>query len=310
MRRGADEVGSAPDLDVPSPPGVPVRISEIYQSGKPVYSFEFFPPKTDEGAQALMAAVSDLKGKQSPDFVSVTCGAGGSTRERTLEVVSRIQNELNLTAMAHLTCVASSKGDLRESMRRMITENVENILALRGDVPEGQDEFVPVENGFSHATDLIDYLANNYFVDIGAACYPERHPESPDADEDMKWTKEKYDRGANFLISQMFFDNSYYFDFAERSKAAGVEAPIIPGIMPITNVAQIERFTQMCGATIPQELQDRLRLAEGDPAKVMATGIEHAIEQCRELLEKGAPGIHFYTLNKSHATRSILAALL
>jgi methylenetetrahydrofolate reductase (NADPH) len=287
-----------------------VRISEIYQSGKPVYSFEFFPPKTDEGAQALMAAVSDLKGKQSPDFVSVTCGAGGSTRERTLEVVSRIQNELNLTAMAHLTCVASSKGDLRESMRRMITENVENILALRGDVPEGQDEFVPVENGFSHATDLIDYLANNYFVDIGAACYPERHPESPDADEDMKWTKEKYDRGANFLISQMFFDNSYYFDFAERSKAAGVEAPIIPGIMPITNVAQIERFTQMCGATIPQELQDRLRLAEGDPAKVMATGIEHAIEQCRELLEKGAPGIHFYTLNKSHATRSILAALL
>lgn len=287
-----------------------MRISEIYQSGKPVYSFEFFPPKTDEGAQALMAAVSDLKGKQSPDFVSVTCGAGGSTRERTLEVVSRIQNELNLTAMAHLTCVASSKGDLRESMRRMITENVENILALRGDVPEGQDEFVPVENGFSHATDLIDYLANNYFVDIGAACYPERHPESPDADEDMKWTKEKYDRGANFLISQMFFDNSYYFDFAERSKAAGVEAPIIPGIMPITNVAQIERFTQMCGATIPQELQDRLRLAEGDPAKVMATGIEHAIEQCRELLEKGAPGIHFYTLNKSHATRSILAALL
>lgn len=287
-----------------------MRVSDIYRDGNPVFSFEFFPPKTDQGATNLMKTVADLKEKMSPHFVSVTYGAGGSTQDRTLEVVSRIQNELKLTAMAHLTCVNSTKADLRESMRRMITENVENILALRGDVPEGKAEFEPLENGFAHATDLIDYLANNYFVDIGAACYPERHPESPSADEDMKWTKEKYDLGANFLITQMFFDNQYYFDFVERAKAAGVEAPIIPGIMPITNVAQIERFTKMCGATIPQELQDRLQAAADDPAKVMATGIERAIEQCRELLEKGAPGIHFYTLNKSHATRSVLSALV
>lgn len=287
-----------------------MRISEIYQAGKPVYSFEFFPPKTDQGAENLMATVADLKEKMSPHFVSVTYGAGGSTSDRTLEVVSRIQNELKLTAMAHLTCVSSSKGDLRESMRRMITENVENILALRGDVPEGQESFTPVDNGFAHATDLVDYLANNYFVDIGAACYPESHPESPNAEDDMKWTKEKYDLGANFLITQMFFDNKYYFDFKERAEAAGIQAPIVPGIMPITNVVQIERFTKMCGATIPEDLKERLQAAADDPAKVMAIGIEKAIEQCRDLLEKGAPGIHFYTLNKSHATRSVLSALM
>jgi methylenetetrahydrofolate reductase (NADPH) len=287
-----------------------VRISESYQTGKPVFSFEFFPPKTDQGAENLMAAVADLKDKLQPDFVSVTYGAGGSTRDRTLQVVSRIQNELDLTAMAHLTCVGSSKSQLREIMRRMITENVENILALRGDIPEGETEFQRPEDGFEHATELVDYLANNYFVDVGAACYPETHPESPDTEDDMKWTKEKYDLGANFLITQMFFDNQHYFDFVDRARAAGIQAPIIPGIMPITNVAQIERFTKMCGATIPQDLQDRLHSVAGDPGAVMAAGIERAIEQCRELLEKGAPGLHFYTLNKSYATRSVLAALL
>jgi methylenetetrahydrofolate reductase (NADH) len=281
----------------------------MYETGKPVFSFEFFPPKTDEGAENLMKTVADLKEKLHPDFVSVTYGAGGSTRDRTLEVVARIQNELSLTAMAHLTCVASTRGDLCEAMRRMITENVENILALRGDIPQGEGEFVPPEDGFRHATELIDYLANNYFVDVGAACYPESHPESTSADDDMKWTKEKYDIGANFLITQMFFDNQHYFDFVERARAAGVKAPIIPGIMPITNVAQIERFTKMCGATIPEALKQRLTSVADDPGAVMAAGIEQAIEQSRELLEKGAPGLHFYTLNKSHATRSVLAAL-
>ena len=281
----------------------------MYEAGKPVFSFEFFPPKTPAGAENLMRAVAELKEKHCPDFVSVTYGAGGTTRDRTLEVVSRIQNELDLTAMAHLTCVGSSQGQLREAMRRMITENVENVLALRGDVPQGETEFQPAEDGFSHASELVDFLANNYFVDIGAACYPESHPESPSAEDDIKWTKHKYDQGANFFITQLFFDNAHYFDFVERAKAAGVNAPIVPGIMPITNVAQIERFTQMCGATIPEPLKERLTSLAGDPGAVMAAGIEQAIEQCRELLEKGAPGLHFYTLNKSHATRSVLAAL-
>jgi methylenetetrahydrofolate reductase (NADPH) len=287
-----------------------LRISEFYKPGTSVFSFEFFPPKTDAGAETLMKTIADLKEKVKPHFVSVTSGAGGSTRDRTLQVVTRIQNELDLTAMAHLTCLGTSRDQLRENMRIMITENVENILALRGDVPTDQEDFTASEDSFKHATELVHYLNNNYFVDIGAACYPELHPESADADEDMKWTKEKYDLGANFMITQLFFDNKYYFDFAERAKAAGVKAPIVPGIMPITNLAQIERFTKMCGATIPESLHERLKAAGDDPGAVMAVGIEHAISQCRELLEGGAPGIHFYTLNKSHATRSVLSALL
>jgi methylenetetrahydrofolate reductase (NADPH) len=286
-----------------------VRISEIYDAGEPVFSFEFFPPKTDQGAANLMATIADLKEKQHPDFVSVTCGAGGATRDRTLEMVTWIQNELQITAMAHQTCVASSKGEVCENMRRLVTENVLNILALRGDPPEGEQEFQAPDQGFSHATELIDYLAGNYDVDIGAACYPETHPESPDRDIDLKWTKEKVDLGAAFLITQIFFDNSHYFDFVERARAAGIGVPIVPGIMPITNTAQIERFTTMCGASIPEDLAVRLTRVADDPGAVMAAGIERAIEQSRELLAKGAPGLHFYTLNKSHATRSVLAAL-
>jgi methylenetetrahydrofolate reductase (NADPH) len=286
-----------------------LRISEFYKPGTSVFSFEFFPPKTDAGAENLMKTIADLKEKVKPHFVSVTNGAGGSTRDRTLQVVSRIQNELGLTAMAHLTCLGSTRGELREVMRIMITENVENILALRGDMPKDH-EFSPAEDSYNHATELVDYLNNNYYVDIGAACYPEGHPESPSPEDDMKWTKEKYDLGANFLITQLFFDNKFYFDYVERAKAAGIEAPIVPGIMPITNLAQIERFTKMCGATIPQDLHDRLEAAGDDEGAVMAVGIEQAISQCRELLDGGAPGIHFYTLNKSHATRSVLSALV
>jgi len=286
-----------------------VRISETYNAGAPVFSFEFFPPKTDQGARNLMATVADLKEKQHPHFVSVTYGAGGTTRDRTLEVVTRIQNELTITTMAHLTCVGSTMKDLRENMRRLVTSNVENVLALRGDPPEGETEFHAEEGGFDHATGLIDFLAGNYDVDIGAACYPECHPESTDRELDLSWTKEKVERGASFLITQIFFDNYYYFDFVDRARAAGIDVPIVPGIMPITNSAQIERITTMCGTQIPEDLAGRLTRAAEDPALVMAAGIEQAIEQCRELLDHGAPGLHFYTLNKSDATRSVLAAV-
>lgn len=286
-----------------------MRISQLHGRGRPVFSFEFFPPKTDDGARALMAAIADLKEALEPDFVSVTNGAGGSTRERTLEVVTRIQREIGLTAMAHLTCSACSEHDICEEVGRLLGNGIENILALRGDPPKGQDHFQRTQGGFGHATDLIEYLEDNYQVDIGAACYPEKHPESPDADQDLRWTQRKVELGAQFLITQLFFDNDDYFRFVERARAAGIGVPITPGIMPITNVAQIERFTQMCGSRIPAELLARLRRAQDDPGAVMATGIEHAIVQCRGLLANGAPGIHFYTLNKSHATRSILAAL-
>jgi methylenetetrahydrofolate reductase (NADPH) len=286
-----------------------VRISQLHGRGRPVFSFEFFPPKTDQGAETLMAAIADLKEALEPDFVSVTNGAGGSTRARTLEVVTRIQREIGLTAMAHLTCAASSESDLCEEVGQLLGNGIENILALRGDAPRGQGQFQCVPGGFAHATDLIEYLETNYLVDIGAACYPEKHPESPDAAEDLRWTLRKVELGAQFLITQLFFDNDDYFRFVDRARSAGIEVPITPGIMPITNVAQIERFTQMCGSRIPAGLLARLHRSQDDPGAVMATGIEHAIVQCRGLLAGGAPGIHFYTLNKSHATRSILAAL-
>ena len=286
-----------------------MRISQLHDRGRPVFSFEFFPPKTDQGAANLMTAVSDLKAALEPDFVSVTNGAGGTTRQRTLEVVTRIQTEVGLTAMAHLTCVAATEEDICEEIGRLVGNGVENILALRGDVPKGETEFKVVQGGFAHATDLIGYLEDNYQIDVGAACYPECHPESPDVDDDLRWTLEKVERGAQFLITQLFFDNADYFGYVERARAIGIDVPITPGIMPITNVAQIERFTKMCGARIPADLIERLRQIQDDPAAVMATGIEHAITQCRGLLEGGAPGLHFYTLNKSHATRSILAAI-
>lgn len=286
-----------------------MRISEMHGRGRPVFSFEFFPPKSAEGVGQLMQSVADLKGALAPNFVSVTNGAGGSTRARTLEVVTRIQRELGVTAMAHLTCVGVTEADLCEEVGTLVGNGIENILALRGDPPKGESTFTPTAGGFSHASDLIEYLENNYQLDIGAACYPEKHIESPDAELDLRWTKLKIDNGALFLVTQLFLDNADYFRFVERARSARIREPIVPGIMPITNVAQVERFTKMCGAKIPEELAERLQRVKDDPAAVMATGIEHAITQCRGLLEGGAPGLHFYTLNKSFATRSVLAAV-
>lgn len=286
-----------------------MRISDCYGRSQPVYSFEFFPPKTDEGAANLMSTVADLKQVLAPDFVSVTSGAGGSTRTRTIEVVTRVQREVGLTAMAHQTCVASSENMIREVIGQLIGNGIENVLALRGDPPKEGPAAGEGLSAFRHATELIEYLADNYDLDVGAACYPEGHLESKDPEQDLHWTRQKVRLGANFLVTQLFFDNAFYFEFVARARAAGIAVPIVPGIMPITNVAQIERFTKMCGSTIPAELGERLRRVADDPGAVMAIGIEQAIAQCRDLLERGAPGVHFYTLNKSHATRSVLTAL-
>jgi methylenetetrahydrofolate reductase (NADPH) len=310
-----------------------MKIRDMHGRGWPVFSFEFFPPKTDEGARNLMNTVADLKDAFQPDFVSVTYGAGGSTRDRTLEVVGAIQRDLGITTMAHLTCVGSTREQIGEVVERLIDDGIQNILALRGDPPKvnaskastpqstgstvadsntpspSMPQFTPTAGGFAHATELIEFLAGKYHVSIGGACYPEKHLESANHDDDLMWTKAKVDKGAQFLITQLFFDNQAYWSFVERARKLGVKVPIVPGIMPITNVAQVERFTKLCGASIPKELVDRLHRVQEDPALVMATGIEHAIKQCRKLLEGGAPGLHFYTLNKSHATRSILAAV-
>ena len=285
------------------------RIIDRFGRQETVFSFEFFPPKTDEGAENLMATVRDLKEGVAPDYVSVTYGAGGSTRERTHQVVTRIQHEVGIPSMAHLTCVAASASEIDAVVDRLVGAGIENILALRGDAPQGMESFEVADGGFAHASQLIEHLAARGDLCLGAAAYPEGHPESPSAEDDLRWTLHKAEVGASFFVTQLFFDNDHYFRFVDRLRAAGCEAPVVPGIMPITNVAQIERFTKMCGASIPQALRERLHAYEEDPAAVMAVGLEHAIGQCRSLLAGGAPGLHFYTLNRSLATRSILAAL-
>ena len=286
-----------------------MRVEELYGHGRPVFSFEFFPPKDDEAARNLLSTIGDLREMHAPDFVSVTYGAGGSTRGRTIELVSRIQSELSITAMAHLTCVGHTRDELSEILGRLQRRGIENVLALRGDPPKGVERFEVTEGGFAHGSELAAFVKEHFELGVGGACYPEVHPESGNEDDDLRWTAHKVESGVGFLVSQLFFDNEHFFRFVERARDFGIQVPIVAGIMPITNVKQIERFTKMCGATIPADLHKRLERYADDASSVMAIGIEHAIRQCRRLLDGGVQGIHFYTLNKSHATRSILAAI-
>lgn len=286
-----------------------MRIVDLFGGSDPVISFEFFPPKTEEGVDALYETVKALRPCR-PSFVSVTYGAGGSTRDRTLELVARIQRELGITTMAHLTCVGSTKDEIRQTLERLYESGIRNVLALRGDPPKGESEFQATEGGFRYATELVAFIRElgNDFC-IGAACYPEGHVESPDLEADLAHLVEKVDAGADFLVSQLFFDNADYRAFVSRARSSGVQVPIVPGLMPVTNAAQVERFTKMCGSRIPQELYRRLRIVAADPSAVVATGVQWAVDQGRELLEMGAPGLHFYTLNRSSATLAVHAAL-
>jgi methylenetetrahydrofolate reductase (NADPH) len=283
-----------------------MRIGEFYRREEPVFSFEFFPPKNAEGVEALLRTVAELKQVGRPDFVSVTYGAGGGTRSRTLECVTRIQREAGIPAMAHLATMGHTRAELAEVVKRLVEAGVENILALRGDKPQSGEA---ATGELPHATDLMEFLADEFDVDFGGACYPEVHQEAASAADDLRWALRKQELGARFLVTQLFFDNNDYFRFHDEARTAGVNVPVVPGIMPITNYAQIQRITKMCGARIPDELRERLDAVAQDPAAVMAIGMEHSIRQCRELLRRGAPGLHFYTLNKSLATRVILSAV-
>ncbi len=285
-----------------------MRIDEILARRRPAFSFEFFPPKTDDGVEKLIGTVAELQ-RDDPAFVSVTYGAGGSTRARTLEVVKRIRRDLNVEAMAHLTCVGATREELRDVLDQMEQAGVENVLALRGDPPRGEREWRATPGGLRYSTELAAMIAAGYDFAIGAACFPEGHPEAADMTHDLRFLKEKVDAGVSFLISQLFFDNELYFSFVEEARAAGIRVPIMPGIMPITNFGQIKRFTEMCGASIPETLERELEQRADDPEAVTELGVAYATLQCSELLARGAPGIHFYTLNKSPATRAILAAL-
>jgi methylenetetrahydrofolate reductase (NADPH) len=286
-----------------------MRIAPLLGRGKPVFSFEFFPPKTEAGDRALVKTLAELRPLE-PDFVSVTYGAGGTTRDRTVELVGHIKNELGIEAMAHLTCVGASRDELSGVLDRLEGAGISNVIALRGDPPVGEDGFSPHPEGLSYATELVALIrSQDRPFCLAAACYPEKHLEASSMEDDVRHLREKVDAGAEFLITQLFFDNQVYFDFVRRVRAAGIEVPIVAGIMPITDLSQIERFTQRCGATIPKRLHDILAPHREDPAKVESLSIDYAIGQCRELLDRGAPGVHFYTLNRSRATRDILTAL-
>ncbi|HTX30329.1 MAG TPA: methylenetetrahydrofolate reductase [NAD(P)H] [Solirubrobacteraceae bacterium] len=286
-----------------------MRIDEILAaSDEPVFSFEFFPPKTDDGWRNLREALEALVALE-PDFASVTYGAGGSSRDRTLEVTKWLKQGLGIEAMAHLSCVGASQDELRQILDGIEAAGIENVLALRGDPPRGETEWRAHPGGLKYSTELARLISENYSFGIGAACFPEVHPEAPDLAHDLHFLAQKVESGASFLITQLFFDNELYFRFVEEARAAGIEVPILPGIMPITDLKQIKTITGMCGASIPPALLGQLEARSGDPEAVGELGVSYATLQCAELLARGAPGIHFYTLNRSPATRAILSAL-
>jgi methylenetetrahydrofolate reductase (NADPH) len=285
-------------------------IRDLLASGAPSISFEFFPPKTDEAVAQLERTIVELS-DLSPTFVSVTYGAGGSTREKTIEIVSRIKRGAGIEAMAHLTCVGSTQQELASILQRLQASGVENVLALRGDPPKGQAAFSAVDGGFRYASELTAFIreAHGERLCVGGAAYPEKHVECGNPAVDLNNLKRKVDAGLDFLITQLFFDNRHYWEFVERARAAGIRIPIIPGIMPITNAASIERLTISCGSTLPFKLAAELDRRRGDPRAVTQLGVAHATGQCIDLLSGGAPGIHFYTLNRSSATKDIFTAL-
>jgi methylenetetrahydrofolate reductase (NADPH) len=285
-----------------------MRLVDKITANGACFSFEFFPPKNEEGKDRLFSTIAHLK-DYDPTFVSVTYGAGGSTRKLTLELVCRIQQEAGLESMAHLTCVGATRAEIAHVLDQLRDSKIDNVLALRGDPPKGDTEFRPVPDGFAHASELVQFIRADWDFCLAGACYPEKHPEAPDADTDLQNLKRKVDAGAEFLVSQLFFDEKDFFSFVKRARAIGIQTPILAGIMPITNLHQVKRFTAMCGAHIPPDLLARLEATGGDTDGVRRIGIEHATKQCKALLAGGAQGIHFYTLNRSHATVDILEAI-
>ena len=286
-----------------------MRISERLKSPSPSFSFEFFPPKTDEGVTNLYEALRDLAPLE-PSFASVTYGAGGSTRQRTVEIATHIKSETGIEPMAHLAALGHTRGELEEILDRFANAGLENVLCLRGDPPREGPAQYGLPGGFRFASELLEFVRGGpWGFTLGGACYPEGHIENPSRDDDLKKARAKVDAGAEFLITQLFYDNAFYFDFVARARAAGITVPIVPGIMPITTFDQIERITRMCGTTIPTRLRLELERRHDDHEAVLQLGIAHATVQSVELLERGAPGIHFYTLNRSRATRMIVAAL-
>ncbi len=284
-------------------------ISELFAQNRPLRSLEFFPPKDDAGVEALRATATALK-RMNPDFVSVTYGAGGTTRDRTAQVSALLRNDFGFTVMPHLTCVGHSRTELTAIADRIHAGGFRNIMTLRGDPPKGSTEFTVAADGLRHANELVSLLkVRHHGFCLGVAGYPERHPEAPSLDVDLTNLKRKVDAGAAFITTQLFFDNTVYYRFVERCRAAGITVPIVPGIMPVLTLKQIQRFTAMCGATLPAQLITRLEVA-ADNADVLETiGIDWALTQIRGLLANGAPGYHLYILNRAKGALALTAGL-
>jgi methylenetetrahydrofolate reductase (NADPH) len=293
----------------------PVRVADILryarERGEPVFSFEFFPPKTEEGERQLFQTVEALR-PLGPAFVSVTYGAGGSGRSRTVDLVRRLKRDVEVEAVAHVTCVGSSRDEIARVLDEVAEAGIQNVLALRGDPPRGERAFVPHPDGFRHASELVAFIRERperWRFCVGAAAYPEGHVETRDLARDLHHLRLKVDAGVDFLVTQLFFENVHYFRFVDRARAAGIAVPVLPGIMPLTSVDQIERFTAMCGASIPPLLRAAMEVRRADAEGALQLGVAYASLQCADLLRRGAPGIHFYTLNRSPSSRAILAAL-
>jgi methylenetetrahydrofolate reductase (NADPH) len=285
-----------------------MKITELFLSQERTFSFEFFPPKDEISAVDFGINVGQLM-RLSPSFVTVTYGAGGSNQHKTFDLVNYLQNKIGLTTVAHYTCVNTSKDKVAEDLSFLQSINIENLMLLRGDPPKGEDRFIAPEGGFKYASDLISFVDENYDFAKAGACYVEKHPEAFSFEEDITNLKTKVDAGADFLITQLFFNNEHYFSFVNKAREAGINSRIIPGIIPITSFRQIERFTKMSGTKIPPELTVRLEEHKDNHAKTYQIGVDYTIQQCRELLAAGAPGIHFYTLNKSRAAVEIFESL-
>lgn len=286
-----------------------MRIGGIYREKRFGLSIEIFPPKTAGGDDALRRTLERLSTYQ-PAFISCTYGAGGSTRDRTLDWCADIQQLYGQTATAHLTCVNATRPQLQEWLSLAHERGIQNIMALRGDPPEGQESFRPLDGGLQYANELVAMIREQWpEMGIGVAGYPEQHPESPDAQTDLENLKRKVDAGADAVFTQLFYQNDHFFDFRKRYEQAGIGVPLIPGIMPITDFSRIQRITSMCGATVPDDLARRLEAAQDDKQSQFDIGVEHAVNQCRQLISEGVPGIHFYVLNRSQACEKILKAL-